>query len=67
MQRRTLARHSRNAHDVIRALARQTARPVDEVASVYASELARLRADAKLDAYLDVLAERRAREILLRS
>ena len=53
-------------HQVIAALARRTARPIDEVALVYVSQLARLRAGAKVDAFLDVLAERRAREILMR-
>lgn len=65
LQQRT-ERRSRDAHRVIDALARRTARPIDEVALVYLSQLARLRAGAKLDAFLDILAERRAREILMR-
>ena len=66
MERPKTRTRSRDVREVIDALARRTAKPVDEVASVYESQLATLRAGAKVDAFLDVLAERRAREILSR-
>ena len=53
--------------DVIRTIASEMHRPVDEVKSVYERELVQLKRDAKITDYLAVFAARRARESLDRS
>jgi uncharacterized protein DUF3562 len=52
---------SRNA---INELARQTRKPLEEVAAVYERERARLDAQATVKTFVDVLAKRRAQELL---
>jgi hypothetical protein len=52
--------------DVIRELARNTQRPVEEVKDVYERQMAALEADAKVTAFLPVFAKRRTREELSR-
>jgi len=50
--------------DVIRELAQQTRRPLDEVKMVYERNLASLDAGAKVKTYLTILARRRTLETL---
>ena len=52
--------------DVIHELARHTHRPVEEVKRVYERQMAALEADAKVTAFLAVLAKRRTRDELSR-
>lgn len=50
--------------DVIRELAQQTRRPVDEVKVLYERNLASLDADAKVKTYVAILARRRTLQAL---
>ena len=62
-------RHDTNVHvnpHVIRDLAKQTHRPEEEVRAVYEEQLALLGEQAKIHTYIEVIAGRRAREILKR-
>jgi len=52
--------------EAIAELARQTERPIDEVASVYSRQLEELEAYATVPAYVPLFAKRRARDILRR-
>jgi hypothetical protein len=54
------------AKDVIVELARQTARPIEEVGLVYEQQLNQLEAYATVKIFVPVLAKRRAREALTR-
>jgi hypothetical protein len=49
---------------VISALAQRLHVPVSDVGAIYAKELARLAADARIEGFLSVLALRNTREIL---
>ena len=53
--------------DAVDALVAETNQPAEEVASIYARELARLRVGARIDDYLVLLTSRYAREALRRS
>lgn len=53
--------------DAVDALVAETHRPAEEVARIYAGELARLRVGARIDDYLVLLTSRYAREALRRS
>ena len=55
---------SEPVQDVIQELARRTGRPVEQVRSVYEEQLAILGSDARVTAFLPVLAKRRAQEVL---
>lgn len=57
--------HEETSRNAIEALARETARPIDEVKEVYESELARLSADARITDYLILFASRRTRDALV--
>ena len=51
---------------LIRDLARQTGRSVDEARRAYEEQFAQLEADAKVHTYLPVIARKRAKEALSR-
>lgn len=55
----------RAAREAAQELARQTHRSVEEAQAAYEIELAALRADAKVTAFLPVIAKREAKRRLL--
>jgi hypothetical protein len=55
---------SPSAEPIVSALARRLHIPVRDVGAIYAKELARLAADARIEGFLSVLALRNTREIL---
>lgn len=57
---------TQDPYEAVSALVRQTHKPFDEVRRVYESELSRLERDARVTTFLQVLATRHAREILVR-
>jgi len=57
--------HTSREH-AIRKLAKSAHLPVEEVKAVYERQLAKLQADAKVTAYIEVFAERLTREELKR-
>jgi hypothetical protein len=57
---------SQGAHEVIAELARQTERPIEEVARVYQRQLEQLEAYATVPTFVPVFAKRLAREVLTR-
>jgi hypothetical protein len=52
---------------IIKSLAAQLHRPIDEVRGVYEGEIVRLKSTAKVKTFLHVIAERYAREKILAS
>jgi len=60
------ARTHLSKDDIVRKLAASTHHPVEEVQNVYERQLAKLEADAKVTAYIEVFAERLTREELKR-
>jgi hypothetical protein len=65
MQNRTVEIASRQARDLLQALAIQTSRPLDEVRQVYETEFERLDKDARVKIYVPIFAARHTREALL--
>ena len=60
-------RHAPKSSDhIIRKVAASTHRSIEEVKDVYERQLAKLEADAKVTAYIEVFAERLTREELKR-
>jgi Protein of unknown function (DUF3562) len=57
----------KNRAHVIELLAGQTHRPADEVKRVFDHEFARLKSDAQVLDFLEVLAARSARDVLARA
>jgi len=58
------AREESLHREAIEGLAREFGQPVDEVAEIYQHETARLKADAKTQEFVALLAARRTRERL---
>ena len=50
--------------DAIKSLAKEANQPVEDVQAIYATELARLEAGARISDYLVVLTSKRVRQIL---
>ncbi|HUI99942.1 MAG TPA: DUF3562 domain-containing protein [Usitatibacter sp.] len=62
-----MPRRPEPARDVIHRLARETQHHEDEVRIVYERQLERLESQAKVLAFVEILAQRRTREVLRRS